>query len=77
MKLHVVYDPDAALPVHFAVSPARQNDMVQAREVPLEPGAAFARLIRANLMHLRSIHDLDRPPPRKTIYPAQMELAIC
>lgn len=28
VKLHVVYDPDAATPVHFSVSPARENDMV-------------------------------------------------
>ena len=41
MKLHVVYDPDAALPVHFAVSPARENDMVQARQLPVEPGATY------------------------------------
>jgi IS4 transposase len=41
VKLHVVYDPDAALPVHFAVSPARENDLVQAKQMPLEPGATY------------------------------------
>jgi IS4 transposase len=41
MKLHVVYDPDAAVPVHFAVSPARENDMVQAEQLPLEAGATY------------------------------------
>ena len=41
MKLHVVYDPDAALPVHFAVSPARENDMVKASEMPIEAGATY------------------------------------
>ena len=41
VKLHVVYDPDAALPVYFAVSPARENDMVQAKEMPVEPGATY------------------------------------
>ena len=41
MKLHVVYDPDAAVPVHFAVSPARENDMVKAGEMPLEAGATY------------------------------------
>lgn len=41
MKLHVVYDPDAAVPVHFAVSPARQNDMVQANAMPIEAGATY------------------------------------
>jgi len=41
MKLHVVYDPDAAVPVHFAVSPARENDMVKAGEMPIEAGATY------------------------------------
>ena len=37
----------------------------------------FARLVRANLMHLRSIHDLTRPPDRKPIDTRQMVLALC
>lgn len=41
MKLHIVYDPHAAVPVHFAVSPARENDMVQANALPIEPGATY------------------------------------
>src|SRR6202171_4062540 len=41
VKLHVVYDPDAAVPVHFAVSPARENDMVQAKAIPIEAGATY------------------------------------
>lgn len=41
VKLHVVYDPDAATPVHFAVSAARENDLVQAKEMPIEPGATY------------------------------------
>lgn len=41
IKLHVVYDPDAAVPVHFAVSPARENDLVKGSEIPLEPGATY------------------------------------
>ena len=41
MKLHVVFDPDAAVPIHFAVSPARENDMVHAEQVPLEAGATY------------------------------------
>ena len=41
MKLHVVYDPGAAVPVYFAVSPARQNDMVQANALPIESGATY------------------------------------
>jgi hypothetical protein len=41
VKLHVVYDPTAAVPVHFAVSAARENDLVQAASIPLEPGATY------------------------------------
>ena len=41
VKLHIVYDPNAALPVYFAVSPARENDMVQAKGMPVEPGATY------------------------------------
>jgi IS4 transposase len=41
IKLHVVYDPDAAVPVHFAVSPARENDMVKGSEMPVEAGATY------------------------------------
>jgi hypothetical protein len=41
VKLHVVYDPHAAVPVYFAVSPARENDLVQARSIPIEPGATY------------------------------------
>lgn len=41
VKLHVVFDPHAALPVYFAVSPARENDMVQAKNMPVEPGATY------------------------------------
>jgi hypothetical protein len=41
VKLHVVYDPDAAAPVHFAITPARTNDMVPAKEMAIEPGATY------------------------------------
>jgi len=41
VKLHVVYDPHAAVPVYFAVSPARENDLVQARSIPIERGATY------------------------------------
>ena len=41
VKMHIVYDPHAALPVYFAVSPARENDMVQANAMPIEPGADY------------------------------------
>ena len=51
--------------------------MAHASQSSVPSPLAFARLVRANLMHLRSNHDLVRPPPRKTANPAQMELAIC
>lgn len=41
VKLHVVYDPEAAMPVHFAVSPARENDLVAAKRIEVEPGATY------------------------------------
>jgi hypothetical protein len=41
VKLHIVYDPHAAVPVHFAVSPARENDMIQAKSFAIEPGATY------------------------------------
>lgn len=37
----------------------------------------FARLIRANLMHLRLLCELDKPPPPKEPDPCQPELALC
>jgi len=41
VKVHIAYDPHAAVPVYFAVSPARENDMVQAKAIPLEGGATY------------------------------------
>jgi hypothetical protein len=37
----------------------------------------FARLVRANLMHRRSIQNLHQPPPRPAPDPRQPELALC
>ena len=38
----------------------------------------FTRLVRTNLMHLRSIHDLNRPqPPRKPANPNQLGFMLC
>jgi hypothetical protein len=37
----------------------------------------FARLVRANLMHLRPLRALDKPPPDPTRNPRQRELALC
>lgn len=37
----------------------------------------FARLVRANLMHLRPLGDLDKPPPERRRDSSQHELALC
>lgn len=41
VKLHVVYDPAAACPTYFAITPARTNDIVPAHAMPLEAGATY------------------------------------
>jgi hypothetical protein len=40
-KLHVVYDPNAATPVHFAVTAARINDITAAKAMPIEAGVTY------------------------------------
>ena len=40
-KAHVIYDPDAELPVYFEVTPARVNDITPAKAMPIEPGATY------------------------------------
>jgi hypothetical protein len=40
-KLHVVFDPDAAVPVHFAVTARRINDITPAKAMPIEAGATY------------------------------------
>jgi hypothetical protein len=40
-KVHVVYDPAADLPTYFSVTPARVNDIVEAKALPLEAGATY------------------------------------
>lgn len=41
-KIHVVYDPRAGQPVHFAVTSARINDITAAKQqLPIEPGATY------------------------------------
>jgi DDE family transposase/uncharacterized protein DUF4372 len=40
-KLHVVFDPDAETPVHFAVSAQRDSDIAAAKAMPIEPGATY------------------------------------
>ena len=40
-KLHVVFDPNAGTPVHFAVTAQRINDITAAKAMPIEPGATY------------------------------------
>ncbi len=40
-KLHAVFDPDAEVAVHFAVTPARVNDITAAKAMPIEPGRTY------------------------------------
>jgi hypothetical protein len=41
VKLHLVYDPTAALPVYFTLTHCRINDIVEAERLPLQPGATY------------------------------------
>jgi hypothetical protein len=40
-KAHVVYDPDADQPLYLMVTPAKVNDIVAAKQMPIEPGATY------------------------------------
>jgi IS4 transposase len=40
-KTHIVYDPDADLPVYSIVTPARTTDLTAIRQMPLEAGATY------------------------------------
>jgi hypothetical protein len=40
-KLHLVYDPKAACPTYFSITPARVNDIVEAKKMPIKPDATY------------------------------------
>lgn len=40
-KLHLVYDPKAACPTYFSITPARVNDIVEAKKMPVLPSATY------------------------------------
>jgi IS4 transposase len=40
-KAHVVYDPDLSRPIYHVVSEAKVNDIVAAKEMPIEVGATY------------------------------------
>lgn len=41
-KLHIVYDAEAQVPVRFAVTAARVNDIAAAKTMPIEAGVTYA-----------------------------------
>jgi hypothetical protein len=50
--------------------------LAQAAQKTIQSPIVFSRLVRANLMHLRSIHNLLEPPPPLTDQ-RQMSLILC
>jgi hypothetical protein len=50
--------------------------LAQAAQKPVQSSIVFSRLVRANLMHLRSIHNLLEPPPT-LLDQQQMSLGLC
>jgi hypothetical protein len=40
-KAHIIYDPDAETPLYLEVTPAKTNDIIAARAMPIEPGATY------------------------------------
>lgn len=51
--------------------------MAHAAQTAVAPMLAFARLVRANLMHRRRLDHLHRPPEPNRPDPTQPELALC
>lgn len=41
VKAHIIYDPDADRPLYLQVTPAKVNDIIAARAMPIEPGATY------------------------------------
>jgi len=41
VKLHLDFDAGEAVPAHFAITPARVNDVTMAHGLPIEPGATY------------------------------------
>ena len=40
-KAHVIYDPDAEIPLYLQITAARVNDITAAQAMPIEPGATY------------------------------------
>jgi hypothetical protein len=41
VKAHIIYDPHAARPIYFAVTPSNVNDITAAQSMPIEAGATY------------------------------------
>jgi hypothetical protein len=41
VKAHLIYDPDAGIPLYLEVTAARVNDITAATAMPIEPGATY------------------------------------
>jgi IS4 transposase len=51
--------------------------IAHAAQTAIDSPLSFARLVRANLMHFKSIHRLGPEPPPLAPASAQIELALC
>ncbi len=40
-KAHIIYDPDAGIPLYLEITPAKVNDITAAQAMPIEPGATY------------------------------------
>jgi hypothetical protein len=40
-KAHIIFDPDLGRPIYHAVTPAKTNDILAAKQMPIEPGATY------------------------------------
>jgi len=40
-KAHIIYDPDADQPLYLMVTPANVNDIMAAKQMPIEPGVTY------------------------------------
>ncbi|MDH4074244.1 MAG: IS4 family transposase [Gammaproteobacteria bacterium] len=57
-KMHVVLDADSGRPVHFTVTPARVNDITEARKLPVQSGETYVfDLGYYDFQWWRSLHD--------------------
>jgi hypothetical protein len=72
VKLHLVYDPVAAVPTYFTITPDKINDITAAKSLPLVPGTTyvldrgycdFAFWAKLDAAKCRFVTRLRRPSP--------------